>query len=98
MHNNDYYEQALEQARQVAEQRGTEYGNAFEGFEETAATAGVSVETVLRVMVAVKMTRFGRSGNLQDTLLDLANYALLYYGWLLSEEDRQDKLLKEMRK
>ena len=61
-------------------------GNPFSNFEEAAASAGVSVDTVFAIMMAIKQARLKelqradktpRHESLNDTQVDLALYAVL---------------------
>lgn len=61
-------------------------GNPFFNFEKAAAQAGVDVDTVFRVMLAIKDSRLNallsegkipNNESIQDTYLDKAVYALL---------------------
>lgn len=72
--------------------KNTDYsgGDAFENFTQTAASAGVSVDTVFLFHLVNKMNRAktlisrkGKANNepLEDTLMDMANYANLWLAY-----------------
>lgn len=61
--------------------------NPYSNFEETAATAGCSVDTVFLVMIGVKLARLrellssgktAQNESVQDSRLDLAVYTALW--------------------
>ena len=68
--------------------------NVFSNFEFAADVAGVSVEQEFAVMIATKVARLrellgGKVPNhesIDDTLLDLANYAALCLAWRRQQE------------
>lgn len=59
----------------------------FDNFRDVSEMTGLSVEDVLRMLVALKMARLKRSKGdfpdetLHDTLVDLANYAMILLAW-----------------
>ena len=89
----------LDQLRQLHAAKSHDYaqdGNPFSNFEEAAAAAGVSVDTVFAVMMAIKQARLKelqRSGktpkheSIADTLVDLALYGVLRAAYHHAPED-----------
>ncbi len=77
-------------------------GSAFSNFEYSAECAGVKVEDVFMVFLGTKLARLrellsGKEPNnesIQDTLMDLSNYADLLALWLMDKEfaERADEI------
>lgn len=91
----------FEEMEQVVTSKAHDYAkddNVFSNFEFAAEVAGISVEQEFAVMIATKVARLrellgGKVPNnesIDDTLLDLANYAALCLAWRRQEE-RNDK-------
>lgn len=89
----------FDEMQEVVESKAHDYAkddNVFSNFEFAADVAGVTVEQEFAVMIATKVARLrellgGKVPNnesLDDTLLDLANYAALCLAWRRQQEDR----------
>jgi hypothetical protein len=87
----------LEEMRDTVESKANDYAdgdNVYSNFEGSAKLAGISVEQVFMVMIGVKVERLRQliSGtepnfeSIEDTILDLANYAALWLGYRREEE------------
>lgn len=67
--------------------------NPYFNFERVAEINQVSVDEVFRFYISIKFARLqAQTGDFPDetfidTVRDLANYALLYLGWLLKGEE-----------
>ena len=70
--------------------------DAFSNFRTVAAVAGVSVQQCFVVWLATKVVRLGQlisngkdpqNESIRDTLIDIANYAELFYVWLGAEKN-----------
>lgn len=90
-----YFQDTIDTMAAVHDSKNEDYaddGNPFSNFEGAAKTAGVSVDVVFQVMIGIKMERLrqltsGKEANhesLMDTVLDLANYAAIWYAYKLS--------------
>lgn len=88
--NNPKFEGILQKMRVLHNKKSHDYArdsNRYSNFEEAAETAGTDVGTVFRVLIGIKLARIkelessGKEANnesLQDSRIDLANYAALY--------------------
>ncbi len=83
--------EAADVMRRKAKDYTREDTDAFDNFREVARATGLTVDDVIRVHIANKQARlnnlFSRGGRAQfepieDTLLDLVNYAALLSAWL----------------
>ena len=105
--NGPWYQALLTAARIQAERRAKYSGSDFEeedpytNFIRVASLMGISVRRVFRFYMAQKISRIMVSQTdhdderYQDTLVDLANYALLAAGWeLRSEEEKCQAIAK----
>ena len=83
----------LDDMQSLVETKARDYaeaGNAFSNFEFAADVAGVTVEQEFLVMIGTKVARLremasGKTPNhesVEDTLLDLANYAALSVAYM----------------
>jgi len=65
---------------QLLEERDLQYssGGQFDSFESAAQIANVSVDTVFRVIIGIKLSRVACGGNVHDSLVDTANYCILW--------------------
>lgn len=80
----------LQKMQEMHNKKNADYasgGNPYSNFEEAAAAAGCSVDTVFAVMIGIKIARLkellntGKTPNnesVQDSRLDLAVYAALW--------------------
>ena len=106
MAKNPQFEQLLSDMRALHASKNADYCgegasvNPFQNFEDAAAFAGCSVDTVFRVLLGIKGARLkallasARAPNyesIDDTRKDLAMYAALYASYYiqLSYDDRQ---------
>lgn len=73
----------------------TDGNDQFSNFIKASQMTGLDTESVFKVHISTKVTRimelthFGRepkNESIDDTLLDLANYAALWLAWRLREE------------
>lgn len=93
---NPKFHAALDRIREIHDKKSSDYANdanRYANFEQAAATAGCSVDTVFGVLIGVKLARLAeltKSGkipnneSIQDTRLDLAVYSTL---WLSYHEE-----------
>lgn len=76
-------------------------GNVFSNFEGSAKLSNVSVEQTFQVLIGVKVERLrqltsGKEANhesIEDTLIDLANYAAL---WLAYRRTKENEILSAL--
>jgi hypothetical protein len=103
MSRNPKFDAYLENMREIHDKKNSDYAddaNPYSNFEGAARIAGVTVDTVFHVLLGVKMERLrqlvsGKEPNfesLDDTVLDLANYAALW-GSYRAEEPVADEWL-----
>ena len=89
---NPHFNAVLQAMSAIHERKNKDYAddnNPYSNFEGAARLAGVSVDTVFHIMLGIKMERLrqlvsGKEPNfetLDDTLLDLANYAALWLSY-----------------
>ena len=89
----------FDEMQEVVESKAHDYAkndNVFSNFEFAADVAGVTVEQEFAVMIGTKVARLrellgGKTPNnesIDDTLLDLSNYAALCIAWRRQQEDR----------
>lgn len=103
MARNLQFEQLLKDMLALHEKKNHDYArpdNAFSNFEEAAAVAGCSVDTVFRVLVGIKLARLNeliasgktaQNESVQDSRMDLTMYCALWcsYHIQLSYDDKQ---------
>jgi hypothetical protein len=106
MAKNPKFEQLLNDMRELHASKNSDYCgdgaavNPYQNFEDAAAFAGCSVDTVFRVLIGIKgarlkaLTSSGKPPNhesVEDTQKDLAMYGALYASYFLklSYDDRQ---------
>ena len=81
----------------IIESKNSDYAkndDAFSNFKFCAEFAGISVEQVFRVFIAVKIARLkelmngkdAKNEKVEDTLVDLSNYVDLLNCWLVKGE------------
>lgn len=90
---NPKFNSALEKMKQIHDKKSQDYANdanRYQNFEEAAATAGCSVDTVFAVLIGVKLARLrellksnkeAQNESIQDSRLDLAVYATLWLSY-----------------
>ena len=90
MANNPKFHALLAQMAELHDKKNADYahdGNPYSNFEQAAATAGCSVNTVFAVLIGIKLARLqvllttGKEANnesIQDSRLDLAVYSALW--------------------
>ena len=89
MANNPKFHALLAQMAEMHDRKNADYahdGNPYSNFEQAAATAGCSVDTVFAVLIGIKLARLqvlllGKTPNnesIQDSRLDLAVYSALW--------------------
>lgn len=89
---NKFFDDTLKEMGRVHDLKNEDYaedGNPYSNFEGTAGIAGCSVDKVFQVLIGIKMERLrqltsGKEANfesLDDSILDLANYAALWKSW-----------------
>jgi len=94
MSHNPKFHALLTQMGEVHDSKNHDYahdGNPYSNFEEAAATAGCSVNTVFAVLIGIKLARLnalrrGKTPNnesVQDSRLDLAVYAALWASYAM---------------
>ena len=92
MSRNPHFDAYLEHMLEVHNTKNSDYSddsNPYSNFEGTAELTGLTVEQVFHVQLGNKMERlrqlmFGKEPNhesLDDTILDIANYAALWGSW-----------------
>ena len=85
--------------QEIVESKAHDYAkddNVFSNFEFAADVAGVTVEQEFAVMIGTKVARLREllgnktpnNESIDDTLLDLANYAALCIAWRKQQEER----------
>lgn len=92
---NPKFEALLMKMREIHNKKSADYANdknRYANFENTAISAGTSVDVVFRTFIGVKLARLSElaangkeplNESVQDTLLDLAVYAALYASYYL---------------
>lgn len=86
---NPKFNAHLERMASVHDAKNSDYaedGNPYSNFEFTAKVAGVSVDTVFRVLIGVKMARLDellkgktpKHESVDDSVLDLSVYTALW--------------------
>lgn len=100
MRSNPYWFKAVVEAAEVQANRRAKYsgsGDPYTNFIKMSELLGVSMDEVFRFYCSIKMTRLAVTDGdfsdekVNDTLVDLGNYALLWRGWRAREEDRHPK-------
>lgn len=82
----DHLDLFFKQKLEIIKKKNNDYANnedAFSNFKYCAGFAGIEVKQVFQVFIAVKVARLkellngkeAKNESIQDTLLDLANYA-----------------------
>jgi len=106
--NGPWYLALLIAAKVQADRRAKYSGADFEdedpytNFIRVASSMGISVRRVFRFYIAQKVARIMVSQTdhdderYQDTLTDLANYALLAAGWELRSEDDKQRAIEKV--
>lgn len=99
MASNPKFDAILTQMGEIHAKKQHDYataGNPYSNFEESAATAGCSVDTVFMVLMGIKLARLREllsSGkgpeneSVQDSRMDLAVYAALWASYQLAESE-----------
>ena len=90
---NPKYEAALAKCKATHDKKAADYskdGNRYSNFEGAAATAGTTVDKVFLTLIGVKLARLvelidsgktPQNESVQDSLLDLSNYSLLWMSY-----------------
>jgi hypothetical protein len=97
MANNPKFMALLEEMRKTHESKNADYAkadNPYSNFEGTAELAGVSIDTVFRVLMGVKLMRLRElqgskmpnNESIQDSRKDLAVYAALYASYFFNKD------------
>jgi hypothetical protein len=96
---NKYFNAVLDQMRSIHDRKVADYASAqnpYSNFEMSAEVAGVPVETVFRVLIGVKLARLAELLNnaktpnnesIDDSIIDLANYAALWASYRAQDKD-----------
>jgi hypothetical protein len=95
---NPLFNAVLDRMREVHDKKNHDYAdddNPFSNFEGAARMSGLSAEQVLHVMMSIKLERLrqlvsGKEPNfegVEDTLLDLANYAAIWLAYRLKDRN-----------
>ena len=87
-----FVEKSQVQELQVLKNKANDYANTdvFSNFMKTAAIVGLEPDKVFQMLLAVKLCRIveltsgkeAKNESLDDTMLDMANYAKLYRAYL----------------
>lgn len=105
---NPYFTAVLDRMQEIHDLKNSDYAddfNPYSNFEGAAKIAGLRADEVFQVMIGIKAERLrqltagGKDPNfesLEDTILDLANYAALWLSWRMREEDRLKPKEKEV--
>ena len=90
-----FIETTQQQEIQVLKNKANDYANQdiFSNFKKTADMIGLEPDKVFQMLLAIKLCRIveltsgkeAKNESLDDTMLDMANYAKLYRGYLKSE-------------
>ncbi len=95
---NPYFTDVLGQMAEVHDRKNEDYAaddNPFSNFSGVAAMTGLETDKVFQVMIGIKMERLkqlvgtGKAPNnesVDDTILDLANYAAIWLAWRKREQ------------
>ena len=101
MARNPYFDETLAKMLRIHDAKNEDYAagdNPFANFEITAKASGLSVDRVLLTMIGVKTARLvSLLGNeadpnfesIDDSILDLANYAAIWHAWRKREASHQ---------
>lgn len=103
MARNLRFKRLLQDMATLHDRKNNDYaqdGNPYSNFEEAAASAGCSVDTVFRVLIGIKQARLkellgsgktAQNESVQDSRMDLAMYAALWtsYHIKMSYDDNQ---------
>lgn len=96
---NPYFDNTLTLMGDIHDRKNEDYAagdNPFSNFEGTAAIAGCTVDKTFQVMLGIKMERLKQlvdtdktpnHESIDDTIIDLANYAAIWYAYRLSVQD-----------
>lgn len=93
---NPWYFRALREAAAIMPKRRAKYSgeDPFDNFEKVGRITGTSAAEAFRFDIALKLARLQvgagdfEDESFNDCLRDLANYALLWYGYRLREAER----------
>ena len=99
MARNPAFYKVLAEMGEVHNKKNQDYadeGNPYSNFEGAAKLANVSVDTVFQALIGIKVERLrqltsGKTPNyesIDDTLLDLANYAALWLSYRRNETEK----------
>ncbi len=100
---NPKFHALIKQMSEMHDKKNNDYassGNPYSNFEQAAAFAGCSVDTVFAVLIGIKearlreLTASGKTPNnesIQDTRLDAAVYAALRASYFLPNEGKAEK-------
>lgn len=97
MTRNPQFDRALLNIKKIHDKKNVDYaqdGNPYSNFEVTAAIAGVTLDQVFLTQIGNKIARIleltsGKEPNfesLNDSRMDLATYAALYYSYFLDQD------------
>lgn len=106
MSRNLYFDMVLDKMAEIHDKKNEDYAdddNPFSNFEGAAAGSGLSVDQVFLVMLNIKSERLrqitgGKAANfesLEDSILDMANYAAIWLAWRWSQEEEQLRASRE---
>ncbi len=95
----------FDRMRATVESKANDYAdddNVYSNFENAAQIAGISVDQVFMVLIGIKVERLRQlmagtvpnHESIDDTRIDLSNYAALWQGWV--EQERKYELLGEI--
>jgi hypothetical protein len=94
---NPAFHALLKRMAETHDKKNADYaqdGNPYSNFEEAAANAGCSVDTVFRVLIGIKLARLkellkgektAQNESIEDSKLDLAVYTALWVSYGMRE-------------
>lgn len=100
---NRWLATALDRIMDIHMKKANDYAtdqNPFINFEEVAETVGTTPDVVFRQFIAVKLARLKnlltsgktpRNESVDDSKLDLALYALLYFAYSIKQQEEERK-------
>lgn len=93
MSRNPSFDKTLARMQDIHDKKNEDYAetsNPYSNFEGAAKVAGTSVDKVFQVLLGIKMERLRQlvdtekrpnNESIDDTILDLANYAALWHSY-----------------
>lgn len=100
MSTNDIFEGALQMMSDIHNKKSSDYGNSF---DDTCNKFGIVAALVRMYDKLNRVSNLSKredgpkvDESIEDTLIDLANYAILTYCWLINnKKHEQDKQIRQ---